>query len=97
MHDESIPFDPIAYYRFLGPAMKVYWWFALVAASSRGKVIFLMDQYKAGAAYLEGHPGLRNRVIFTNARPGEPDAAFVEVNDPLGNLKEIPDLVKRGT
>lgn len=31
MQDEAIPIDPIAYYRFLGPAMRVYWWFALVA------------------------------------------------------------------
>lgn len=63
---------------------------------SRGKVIFLMDQRKAGPAYLAGHPSLRGRIIFTNARPGEPDAAFVEVNDPLGDPKEIPNLIKKG-
>ncbi|HLJ88783.1 MAG TPA: phosphatidylinositol-specific phospholipase C1-like protein [Candidatus Angelobacter sp.] len=49
---------------------------------ARGKVIFLMDQRKARDAYIQGHPSLRGRIIFTNALPGEPDAAFVEVNDP---------------
>ena len=34
-------------------------------------------------------------MIFTNARPGEPDAAFVEVNEPKDS-QEIPELVKRG-
>jgi hypothetical protein len=63
---------------------------------ARGKVIFLMDQRKAGPNYLKGHPGLRNRVIFTNALPGEPDAAFVEVNDPQHAPALIPSLVKRG-
>jgi len=63
---------------------------------SRGKVMFLMDQRKAGPAYLRGHPSLRGRILFTNARPGEPDAAFVEVNDPLADPKEIPSLVKKG-
>ena len=31
MHDESIPFDPNGFYRFLGPVMKVYVWFEVVA------------------------------------------------------------------
>ena len=63
---------------------------------SRGKVLFLMDQRKAGPAYLKGHPSLRGRIIFTNARPGEPDAAFVEINDPLADPQDIPSLVKKG-
>jgi hypothetical protein len=68
---------------------------------SLGKVIFLMDQRKVGPIYTQGHPALQNRVIFTNARPGEPDAAFVEVNDPQVNgpqhdTPSIPDLIKKG-
>jgi hypothetical protein len=63
---------------------------------ARGKVLFLMDQRKAGPAYLEGHPGLRNRIIFTNARPGEPDAAFVEVNEPKEDPGLIPSLIQKG-
>jgi hypothetical protein len=65
---------------------------------SRGKVMFLMDN--AGAyrtTYLAGHPSLRGRVLFTNARPGQPDAAFVEENDPTGaNQARITHEVRSG-
>jgi hypothetical protein len=64
--------------------------------SARGKVVFLLDQRKAGPAYLAGHPKLQGRVIFTNAEPGSPDAAFVEVNDPLEDPALIPALVRKG-
>ncbi len=64
--------------------------------SARGKVIFLLDQRKAGPDYLAGHPSLKGRVIFTNAEPGTPDAAFVEVNDPVKDPALIPGLVKKG-
>jgi hypothetical protein len=62
--------------------------------SARGKVIFLMDQRPVGPAYLEGHPSLRGRVLFTNAVPGEPDAAFIELND--GPASKIEKLVREG-
>jgi hypothetical protein len=64
--------------------------------SARGKIVFLLDQRRSGPAYLEGHPALRGRVIFTNAQPGERDAAFVEVNDPLSDPALIPGLVRKG-
>ena len=63
-------------------------------ARSRGKVIFLMDQDWAGPIYLEGHPALRGRILFTNATPGQPDAAFLEEND--GNADAIAALVRQG-
>jgi hypothetical protein len=63
-------------------------------AGARGKVIFLMDQRAVGPVYLEGHASLRGRVIFTNATPGQPDAAFIERND--GPAEEIAALVKQG-
>jgi hypothetical protein len=63
-------------------------------SSSRGKIVFLMDQRPVGPVYLEGHPSLRGRVIFTNAAPGEPDAAFLERND--GPADEIASLVRKG-
>jgi hypothetical protein len=62
--------------------------------SARGKVIFLMDQRPVGQVYLEGHPSLRGRVLFTNAVPGEPDAAFTELND--GPAEKIEKLVQEG-
>jgi Phosphoinositide phospholipase C, Ca2+-dependent len=61
---------------------------------AHGKVVFLMDQTWAGPIYLEGHPSLRGRILFTNATPGEPDAAFIERND--GPASEISNLVRKG-
>ena len=67
-------------------------WPTLEAA--RGKVIFLMDQRSVGPLYLQGHPNLQGRVLFTNAAPGQPDAAFTEEND--GTEAEIAALVRQG-
>jgi len=67
-------------------------WPALAAA--RGKVAFLMDQRPVGPVYLEGHPSLRGRIIFTNAVPGQPDCAFTEENE--GTPVEIAALVRKG-
>ena len=63
-------------------------------ATARGKVVFLMDQRPVGPVYLEGHPSLRGRVIFTNAEPGQPDCAFTEEND--GSQEAIAALVRKG-
>ncbi len=66
---------------------------------ARGQVIFLMDNNPGpiGAAYTRGRPSLEGRVLFTNARPGAPDAAFVKRNDPTGpNLQQIRRLVRAG-
>jgi Phosphoinositide phospholipase C, Ca2+-dependent len=63
-------------------------------ATARGKVVFLMDQRPVGPVYLEGHPSLRGRVIFTNAEPGQPDCAFTEENE--GSGEEIAALVRKG-
>jgi hypothetical protein len=62
--------------------------------AARGKVVFLMDQRPVGPVYLEGHPALRGRVIFTNAEPGQPDCGFTEEND--GSQEEIAALVRQG-
>jgi hypothetical protein len=63
-------------------------------AKARGRVIFLMDQQHVGPIYTQGHPSLRGRILFTNAIPGAPDAAFVEQNE--GTPAEINALVKQG-
>jgi hypothetical protein len=62
--------------------------------AARGKVIFLMDQRPVGPVYLEGHPSLHRRLIFTNAEPGQPDCAFTEEND--GTQETIAALVRKG-
>jgi hypothetical protein len=63
-------------------------------AAARGKVVFLMDQRPVGPVYLEGHPSLRGRIIFTNAEPGQPDCGFTEEND--GTQEAIAALVRKG-
>lgn len=63
-------------------------------ATTRGRVIFLLDQRKIEDTYTEGHPALKGRVFFTNAEPGKPDAAFTEQND--GSKETIDALVKQG-
>lgn len=63
-------------------------------ATTRGRVIFLLDQRKVEATYTEGHASLKGRVFFTNGEPGKPDAAFTEQND--GSKETIDGLVKQG-
>lgn len=91
--DEMVTPDQVrGHYGTLNKAVLHDGWPTLEQA--RGKVIFLMDQKPVGPVYLQGHPGLRGRVLFTNATPGDPDAAFVEEND--GTAAEIEDLVRKG-
>ncbi len=64
---------------------------------SRGKVMFFMvnaDDYRT--TYLAGHPGLEGRVLFTNAPPGEPDAAYVGTDDPIDEGDRIRALAAQG-
>ncbi len=86
------PDDVRGHYETLNQAVLAGNWPTL--ASSRGKVVFLMDQHDMTPVYLEGHPSLRGRIIFTNSDPGQPDAAFLERND--GPANDISDLVRKG-
>lgn len=63
----------------------------------RGQVMFLMDNGGTLRSwYTEGRPALEGRVLFTNASPGAPDAAFVKRNDPIPEAAEISVLVAAG-
>jgi calcium-dependent phosphoinositide phospholipase C len=63
--------------------------------ASRGKFVFLLSGHRA--QYRVGHPSLQHRVMFTPSFAGQPDAAFVKVDDPRGpNEAKIRDLVSRG-
>ena len=65
--------------------------------ASRGKVLFALDNGgDKRDAYLQGHPALEGRVLFTNSTPGDPDAAFVKLNDPIGDGEMIRDVVAQG-
>ncbi len=79
-------------YPTLNAAIKAGHWPTL--AQSRGKVIFLMDQRPMETVYTEGHASLKGRILFTNAVPGEPDAAFTEEN--AGSRERIDGLVREG-
>ena len=62
--------------------------------SVRDKVLFLLDNASRRDVYIAGHPSLEGRVLFTNASPGDPDAAFVERND--SSDPSIPGLIAAG-
>jgi hypothetical protein len=62
--------------------------------SARGKVVFLLDQTNITPTYTAGRQALQGRVLFTNAKAGDPDAAFVEQNE--GTPEAIAALVKQG-
>ncbi len=65
--------------------------------ATRGKVMFLMDNGGTFRAwYRSGHPALAGRVLFTNAQPGDDDAAFIKRNDPIGSLADIQSLIAQG-
>lgn len=66
-------------------------------ANSRGRVLFGLDNGgRIKAAYIAGHPSLEGRVLFTDSSPGEPEAAFVKQNGPIGNEDRIRELVAAG-
>jgi hypothetical protein len=78
----------------LEEAIKTDGWPTL--AQSRGRVLFTLDNAAKRDAYLEGHPSLVGRILFTNAEPGDPDAAFVELNDAVPDHDKIRQTVAAG-
>lgn len=63
--------------------------------SARGKVMFMLDNGDSKRTnYLNGHPSLSGRVMFTDSTPGNPEAAFIKMNDPLDAT--IDDRVAAG-
>jgi hypothetical protein len=71
----------------LGAAVRTRGWPALGAV--RGKVYFTLDNEGFRASYLEGHPSLRGRLLFTPSAPGQADAAFAKLNDPIADAPAI--------
>jgi hypothetical protein len=78
----------------LDEAVRTLGWPTL--GSSRGRVLFCLDNGGKRRTYLEGHRALAGRVLFTNSSQGSADAAFVEQNDPLDDPGRIPTLVATG-
>jgi hypothetical protein len=68
-----------------------------VLEESRGRVIFALDNGgEIRDLYVDGHPSLEGRVLFTDSSPGQPEAAFMKRNNPVSGFEEIQDLVRRG-
>lgn len=66
-------------------------------AASRGKVMFCLDnEGEEKGLYLDGHASLAGRAMFTSSRPPAAEAAFVKLNDPVGDFDLIQELVGQG-
>lgn len=64
---------------------------------ARGKVMFALDNGGIiKSEYIDGHPSLRGRVMFTSSGPGEDEAGFVKLNDAIGDFDRIQELVAGG-
>jgi hypothetical protein len=64
---------------------------------ARGKFIFILDEGgEHRDAYIQGHPSLKGRVLFTDSPAGTPEAAFMILNDPKKDGQKIREMVKKG-
>lgn len=68
---------------------------------SRGKVLFSLIGAKVRDLYTADAPSLEGRPMFTNSTPGDPDGAFVSIDDPsdprIASLVEAGYLVRTRT
>jgi hypothetical protein len=64
-------------------------------AESRGRFLFFLDNAGVRDRYLDGHPSLAGRVLFTSSGEGQPDGAVVKENDP-GDGARLRSLVEAG-
>lgn len=73
--------------------------------SVRGRILFFFDNdpnrtdpNSPRELYTADAPSLENRTVFTNAREGSGDAAFIKYNEPRNakNTAEIQRLVRKG-
>ena len=66
--------------------------------AARGRTLFAMVNPPGPVrdAYLAGHADLAGRQVFTDAEPGQPDAAVLKRDDPTADPGQIADLVRRG-
>jgi hypothetical protein len=63
----------------------------------RGQVFFgLIDTGEDRDVYRGDAPSLEGRLLFTSADPGDPDAAFIRVDDPIEDGDLIGELVTDG-
>ncbi len=64
---------------------------------SRGKVMFaLVDTGASKDVYTADAPSLEGKLFFTSGTPGEPDAAFVRVDDPVEGSEDLQRFAEAG-
>jgi hypothetical protein len=86
------PDDVRGRYRTLGDAVRLRGWPTL--GDMRGKVVFTLDNGGLRDLYRAGRPSLEGRVLFTPSSPGEDDAAFAKLNDPIGDGARIQKALR---
>lgn len=65
--------------------------------AAQGRFIFILDEVGAKrAAYIQGHPSLKGRVLFADAEPGTPEAAIHILNNARQDQALIKSLVEKG-
>jgi len=62
---------------------------------ARGKFIFIMME-NGSENYLQNHPSLQGRAMFTFSSPDKPECAFIKYDDALVQETIITDAVKKG-
>jgi hypothetical protein len=60
----------------------------------RGRMMFVLDNERTD--YVDGDPTLAGRVAFPPSSPGNPDAAFIKLNDAVADHDDIVDAVEAG-
>jgi hypothetical protein len=79
----------------LPEAIKAVGW--PVLDSVRGLVLFALDnEGSMRDKYLEGHPALRGRIMFTTVDENHAAAAWFKINDPVRSFERIQQLVRKG-
>ena len=79
----------------LAEAIRTDGWPTLGVA--RGKVLFTLDN-EGGKRdlYVAGHASLQGRIMFTSSPADAPEAAFMKLNDPIGDFDAIQAAVAAG-
>jgi hypothetical protein len=69
----------------------------LTLAEARGRFMFVfLNSGNSRDYYIEGHPSLAGRVMFTRSVRGEPEAAWFNVDNALNDGETIRELVADG-
>ena len=64
-------------------------------AAARGKFIFVLMEV-GSENYLQNHPSLQGRAMFTFSTPDRPECAFIKYDDAKENELKIIEAVKKG-